>query len=184
MASVQEQRLPPTEPQINEDPPRSADVSVADKVSVIFFYFFITNCGPCRLIPTSHPTPCSHKKALHFSGLKITTNWNEMQLTKNIKKIPNRKKLNQQHLPYISLKKKKQLWFLHIRILTIVERLVKPYLLQLNHITNVYSWSWKHFSVTLFEFVKKRYFSFQTYSPPFFLSFGCLSLKVEQLQKF
>ncbi|XP_013101075.1 coiled-coil domain-containing protein CG32809 isoform X3 [Stomoxys calcitrans] len=31
LASVQEQRLPPTEPQINEDPPRSTDVSVADK---------------------------------------------------------------------------------------------------------------------------------------------------------
>ncbi|XP_037809498.1 coiled-coil domain-containing protein CG32809 isoform X5 [Lucilia sericata] len=31
LASVQEQRLPPTEPQTNEDPPRSADVSVADK---------------------------------------------------------------------------------------------------------------------------------------------------------
>ncbi|XP_046803501.1 coiled-coil domain-containing protein CG32809 isoform X4 [Lucilia cuprina] len=31
LASVQEQRLPPTETQTNEDPPRSADVSVADK---------------------------------------------------------------------------------------------------------------------------------------------------------
>ncbi|KAM7350773.1 coiled-coil domain-containing protein CG32809 isoform 2-T6 [Cochliomyia hominivorax] len=31
LASVQEQRLPPTEPQTNEDPPRSAEVSVADK---------------------------------------------------------------------------------------------------------------------------------------------------------
>ncbi|XP_037880138.1 coiled-coil domain-containing protein CG32809 isoform X2 [Glossina fuscipes] len=31
LASVQEQRLPPSEPQINEDPPRSADVSTADK---------------------------------------------------------------------------------------------------------------------------------------------------------
>lgn len=108
LASVQEQRLPPTEPQINEDPPRSADVSVADKVSVIFFYFFITNCGPCRLIPTSHPTPCSHKKALHFSGLKITKKLKRNATYKKIKKkIPNRKKLNQQHLPYISLMKKK-----------------------------------------------------------------------------
>uniref|UniRef100_A0A1I8MIE6 Actin interacting protein 3-like C-terminal domain-containing protein n=1 Tax=Musca domestica TaxID=7370 RepID=A0A1I8MIE6_MUSDO len=31
LASVQEQRLPPTEPPINEDPPRSADVPVPDK---------------------------------------------------------------------------------------------------------------------------------------------------------
>jgi len=35
LASVQEQRLPPNEPTISEEPPRSADISAPDKVSAM-----------------------------------------------------------------------------------------------------------------------------------------------------